>query len=153
MALQMAKPAAVASSAAAPQRVGTPSRLASGASQPDFAVPEIDPVLGVGARAPDTDPNAGWRGPGDGTGGRREHTGRGNRDDAHGGVFPAPAIVRPTTVSDVILASQIVARRIGPPVMPRSEATQAVGIYDHAIQAVAGTLPITYLGTRLDVAL
>ena len=155
MALTMAKPAPAASSAAAPQRLGGSSRVFPAASQPDFPVPEIDAVQGVGARAPDTDPNAGWQGPGEGDGGRRRRNGQGAAQTANRGAFPAPAPadVRPTTVSDVILASQIVARRIGSPVMPRSEVTVAVGLYDHAIRAVTGTLPVTYIGTRLNVAL
>ncbi len=157
MAVLMAKSAAVAPSATAPQRVGPQARVYAGASQPDFPVPEIDPVLGVGARAPDTDPNAGWQDPSGGTGGRRRHVGQGADSDTprHAGdsTFRLPAMGRPTTVSDVILASQIVTRHIGPPPVPRSEATQAAGLYDHAIQAVSGTLPTTHLGTRLDVAL
>lgn len=157
MAVLMAKPAAVAPSATAPQRVGAQARAYAGASQPDFTVPEIDSAPGVGARAPDTDPNAGWLTPDGGADGRHRQFGQGTdgdgRKNAGDRVFRPQAVGRPTTVSDVILASQIVTRHIGPPLVPRSEATQAVGLYDHAIQAISGTLPVTHLGARLDVAL
>ncbi|MBB4268243.1 hypothetical protein [Roseospira visakhapatnamensis] len=149
MAVTMAKPAVAAPSSTAPQRVGPLTRVGSGASQPEFQVPEVDSIMGVGARAPDTDPSAGWLGSGGEGGGRRRPAGQ----EIARGTRETPAAVRPTTVSDVILASQIATRRLGPVPMPRSEVTVAVGVYDHAIQAVTGTLPRTFLGTSLDVAL
>jgi len=149
MALTMPKPAVAATSTSGPQRVGPATRASSGASQPEFQVPEIDGILGVGARGPDSDTDASWDGFG--------NTGRdqGRHASRRGGARAAapPTVFHLTTASDIIVANQIVTRHLGPVGVPLGAVAHAVGIYDRAIQAVTGTLPSTYLGNRLDVAL
>jgi len=151
MALSVPKPvvATSTSSPGASPRVGSATRVGSNASQPDFQVPEIDATTGVGARAPDTDPNAGWKGPFNEEDNRRRQdggkAGRTEPDDRTG--------FRPTTVADVIMASEIVADRLGPPPTRPNLTRRAVAVYETAIHAVRGTLPRSLLGAHLNVAL